>query len=73
MTAGPARTIDARGQRCPWPALRLARALREGGGAVLLLADDPAAGTEAQAVAEAHGWRLEPRNSAEYVIFPPAP
>jgi len=26
--ASAALTVDARGMRCPWPALRLARALR---------------------------------------------
>lgn len=45
------RRIDARGQRCPWPAIRLARALREGDGAVEMLADDPAAPRELAQVA----------------------
>lgn len=34
--------IDARGMRCPWPAIRLARALREGAEAVEMLLDDAA-------------------------------
>ena len=51
--------VDARGMRCPWPALRLARAMREVRD-VLLLADDPQAGREAAALAAEHGWILEP-------------
>jgi tRNA 2-thiouridine synthesizing protein A len=41
----PARVVDARGHRCPLPALRLRRALEEcsDGGIVELLADDPIA------------------------------
>ncbi|MFA5988002.1 MAG: sulfurtransferase TusA family protein [Sphingomonas sp.] len=51
-------TIDARGMRCPWPAIRLARALRDGAGAVTIYADDPAAQDELDAVAKAAGRRL---------------
>jgi tRNA 2-thiouridine synthesizing protein A len=51
--------IDARGMRCPWPAIRLGRALRERQeGLVEVLADDPAAPRELEAVAQAHGVRL---------------
>ena len=50
-------TVDARGMRCPWPALRLARAMR-GADAVLLLSDDPRAEAEAAALAKVHGWTL---------------
>lgn len=49
--------IDARGLRCPWPALRLAKAMRTAAGA-RILADDPAAPRELAALAAAHGWRL---------------
>lgn len=45
------RRIDARGQRCPWPAIRLARALREGPEPVEMLSDDPAAPRELAQVA----------------------
>ena len=55
--------VDARGMRCPWPALRLARAMR-GARDVLLLADDPQAGREAAALAAEHGWTLEPAGEA---------
>ncbi|WP_343519925.1 sulfurtransferase TusA family protein [Sphingomonas sp.] len=50
-----ATRIDARGLRCPWPALRLARALRQQGTPLEILADDPAAEREIRALAEAHG------------------
>ena len=52
--------VDARGMRCPWPALRLARAVREAGpgAAIELLADDPAAETDVPALARERGWML---------------
>ena len=52
-----ALVVDARGMRCPWPALRLARAMR-GAVDVLLIADDPQAGREVAALAAEHGWRV---------------
>lgn len=51
--------IDARGLRCPWPALRLARALRGGVLPVEILADDPAAEREIRALAVARGAVVE--------------
>jgi tRNA 2-thiouridine synthesizing protein A len=56
--------VDARGMRCPWPALRLARAMR-GAADVLLIADDPQAGREVAALAEEHGWRVEPEMATD--------
>ena len=50
--------IDARGLRCPWPVLRLARALRDGAPAVELLSDDPAARAEVAAFAAQHGLQV---------------
>ncbi|OYY72635.1 sulfurtransferase TusA family protein [Sphingomonas sp. 28-63-12] len=47
--------IDARGQPCPWPAVRLARALREAHPMIEIMADDPAAERELTAVAVAAG------------------
>lgn len=48
--------IDARGLKCPWPALRLARALREhASGTIEVRADDPNAERELAAVAAAQG------------------
>lgn len=55
--AAAVATVDARGMRCPWPALRLAKAMREAE-AALLLSDDPRAEAEARALAKVHGWML---------------
>jgi len=54
-------TVDARGMRCPWPVLRLARAMRNAD-SVTILADDPAAAGEITALAKAQGWALSARN-----------
>ena len=57
----PPRTVEveARGLRCPLPALRLARAVRaQGAGAYRLLADDPAAATDIPALCAERGWTL---------------
>lgn len=60
MTAASsaATWVDARGMRCPWPALRLARAVRDGAVRLTVLADDPNAATEIAALAAARGWTL---------------
>ncbi len=56
---GDATEVDARGLRCPIPALRLARAVREGGpGRYRLLADDPAAEADIPALCAERGWSL---------------
>ncbi len=47
--------IDARGLRCPWPALRAGRVLREGASAIEVTADDPAAERELRALAATTG------------------
>ena len=49
--------VDARGMKCPWPALRLARAMRTQHVAILL-ADDPQAEREIAALAAEHGWKV---------------
>jgi len=74
-----ATLIDARGLRCPWPALRLARAMRMApgdaagaGASFLLLADDPAAPREIAALAAEHGWRAEPVEGGMRVTRPRA-
>ena len=54
-------TVDARGLRCPWPALRLARAMRTVD-AVTIVADDPAAPREIAALAATQGWTILHRN-----------
>ncbi|HWT43829.1 MAG TPA: sulfurtransferase TusA family protein, partial [Sphingopyxis sp.] len=48
MSDASTLVVDARGMRCPWPALRLARAMRDASD-VLLIADDPQAGREVAA------------------------
>jgi tRNA 2-thiouridine synthesizing protein A len=50
--------LDLRGMRCPWPALRVARAIREAGEGAIILAmvDDPVAPGEIGAVAAERGW-----------------
>jgi tRNA 2-thiouridine synthesizing protein A len=58
MNDGSTLVVDARGMRCPWPALRLARAMRDAPD-VLLIADDPQAGHEVRALAREHGWSVE--------------
>lgn len=55
MTVGKPVTLDARGLRCPWPALRLARAMRSAT-AVRMVSDDPRAAAEITALAGRHGW-----------------
>lgn len=66
-------TIDARGMRCPWPALRLARALRQHpDAAITLLADDPAAQRECTAAAEAVGRVLTTEAGGAFRVAAPA-
>lgn len=57
MVSGVVR-IDARGMLCPWPAVRLAKALRGGATAVSVVADDPAAAHEIAVVAKAAGAEM---------------
>ncbi len=56
----PPLTVDARGLRCPWPVLRLDRALRDGADTVDLLSDDPAAAEEVAAYARERCLDLTP-------------
>lgn len=44
--------------RCPWPALRAARGMREAD-RLVVLADDPAAASELQALATGSSWRFD--------------
>jgi tRNA 2-thiouridine synthesizing protein A len=50
--------IDARGMRCPWPVVRLARAARGGAATVIILADDPIAPGEIATLSAARGWTV---------------
>jgi len=72
MTTEPARssaTVDARGLRCPLPALRLARAVRQGGaGCYTLLADDPAAQADIPALCTERGWQLLSSGNGAFTI-----
>lgn len=47
--------VNARGMKCPWPALRAARALRTAD-AIIIVADDPIAATELAALAGQQRW-----------------
>ena len=69
MPGQPVIIVDARGLRCPWPALRLAKAARdaEPGTTIELTADDPAAALEIAALSSERGWRLE-ANPPRFVI-----
>ena len=62
--------IDARGMRCPWPALRLAKAMRDvpAGGIVRIVADDPAAPREIAALASQHDWQVDTDGDALIII-----
>lgn len=60
--------IDARGMRCPWPALRAARMLRDHA-AILILADDPAAPAELRGLALERGWTLAEEAAADGFLF----
>lgn len=55
--------------RCPWPAIRLARALREGAAAIIVLADDPAAEGELRAVAGAAGREVSVYMQGDIPVF----
>jgi tRNA 2-thiouridine synthesizing protein A len=57
MNASELVTVDARGMRCPWPTLRLARAMRQAT-AARLISGDPRAATEAAALALQLGWSI---------------
>lgn len=60
-------TVDTRGMRCPWPALRLARAMRTDA-VVILLADDPQAGREIAALAAEQGWSLVMETDERWLV-----
>jgi tRNA 2-thiouridine synthesizing protein A len=60
------RLVDARGMRCPWPVIRLARAASElgGPGRIRILADDPIAPGEIAALCAEHGWTCQRSDGA---------
>ncbi|WP_342454702.1 sulfurtransferase TusA family protein [Sphingomonas sp. H160509] len=61
--------IDARGMHCPWPAVRLARALRDGATRVEVIADDPQAPTELAAVVASANATIEIVLDASISVF----
>jgi tRNA 2-thiouridine synthesizing protein A len=63
--------VDARGLRCPWPALRLARAMRTIE-AVTILIDDPLAEREIAALAVAQAWIVTPIEEGGFRVERPA-
>jgi len=72
LSGAPAEIlVDARGLRCPWPVLRLVRAMREqhGPARVRILADDPAAPGEIAALAAERGWRFERAGTADPALI----
>ena len=60
--------VDARGMKCPWPVLRLARAMRTQDTAILL-ADDPQAGREIAALAAEHGWTVTDEAEGRWLVI----
>jgi tRNA 2-thiouridine synthesizing protein A len=63
--------LDTRGQRCPWPALRLARLMRGAaqGDSVVLLFDDQKARLEIADLCESNGWSLGERQNGDNRAF----
>ena len=64
--SGTPLLVDARGMRCPWPVLRVARAARQAGAGALIhvVADDPAAPGELARLVEANGWSMSAADTA---------
>nr|WP_087573709.1 sulfurtransferase TusA family protein [Sphingomonas sp. CDS-1] len=71
MPTSDAAHIDARGMKCPWPALRVARAMRSGD-AVTIEADDPIAPAELEALARQQGWTFAASGAQLFAIARPA-
>lgn len=69
IEATPERTIDARGLRCPLPALRLARTIRElGQGRYRLRSDDPAARHDIPLLCSERGWALVSADDGDFIV-----
>ncbi|MGO4601489.1 sulfurtransferase TusA family protein [Terrabacter sp. 2YAF2] len=69
---GDEAVVDARGERCPLPVIRLARAVSEGPGlrVVTLLATDPAAAHDVPAWCRMRGHRfVEARAEADHTAY----
>lgn len=63
--------LDARGLRCPWPALRLARMMRHTapGNEIEMIVDDPKADGEVVALSQENGWQLIRRDQEGGSLF----
>ncbi|MEC3910600.1 sulfurtransferase TusA family protein [Sphingobium sp. CR2-8] len=66
MAADPVM-VNARGMKCPWPALRAARALRDATH-IVIEADDPIAGRELAALATAQGYSFAALGDHRYAL-----
>lgn len=53
--------------KCPWPALRAARAMRVAA-CVTIDADDPIAPSELQALAQEQGWRFSSAGEHRFLL-----
>jgi tRNA 2-thiouridine synthesizing protein A len=62
--------VNARGMKCPWPALRAARALRDAQ-AIVIEADDPIAPRELEALAQAQGWLFSALGDHRFALVRP--
>jgi len=72
VNAGEETVLDARGQRCPLPVIRLARLVhdRPDVGVVVLLATDPAAAHDVPAWCRMRGHRfLEARAEGDHSAY----
>ncbi|KKW89393.1 sulfurtransferase TusA family protein [Sphingobium chungbukense] len=67
MPASEGVHIDARGMKCPWPALRAARAMRSAK-TITIEADDPIAPAELEALARQQGWIFTARGPHLFAI-----
>ncbi|MBH1991764.1 MAG: sulfurtransferase TusA family protein [Sphingomonadaceae bacterium] len=66
MDADPVQ-VNAKGMKCPWPALRAARAMREAD-AIMIEADDPIAPSELAALAQQQGWDFAAVDSVRFLL-----
>lgn len=58
--------VDARGLKCPWPALRLAKAMREAT-RIKIAADDPQAPAEFRALCAERGWSIA-ESGSDFIV-----
>jgi tRNA 2-thiouridine synthesizing protein A len=70
LSPGPI-DVNARGMKCPWPALRAARAMRNAD-AIVIEADDPIAPGELEALARQQGWAFQALDDGRFSLARPA-